>query len=88
MSNKEVINTLISDYSIQAKLSERERLIYEHGILNGMDIANQMMMKDAVEAEITKISPNDHLRVVSDVLPLKDESEWGTKVKLIIIKED
>ena len=45
-------------------------------------------MKDAVDAEITKISPNDHLRVVSDALPLKDESEWGTKVKIIIIKQE
>ena len=58
------------------------------GFKKGANWQREQIMKDAVEGEITKISPNDYLRAMSDVLPLKDESKWGTRVKLIIIKED
>lgn len=88
MSNKEVINTLISDYSRQAKLSERERQIYELGILNGMDIANQMMMNDAVPGRISVNRFGN--KVVSSWPGIQQLEQLHTydKVKLIIVKED
>lgn len=73
-------------------LADNHKQIFNNGWAEGYEVGRDSMeedmMKDAVDAEITKISPNDHLRVVSDVLPLKDESEWGTKVKIIIIKRE
>lgn len=38
MTKEEVIQTLIDDYSRQAKLSKRERTIFKHGLLTGIEI--------------------------------------------------
>ena len=38
MKKEKVIQTLIDDYSKQAKLSKRERTIFKHGLLTGIEI--------------------------------------------------
>ena len=94
MSDKEVINTLISDYSRQAKLSKRERQIYEHGILTGFDVAKQIMMTDAVHGNVDyPFIGHDFPNIYPDYRELKDYCDRhkikdNDKVKLIIIKED
>ena len=40
MTKEKVIQTLIDDYSKQAKLSKRERTIFEHGLLTGIQIGS------------------------------------------------
>lgn len=38
MTKEKVIQTLIDDYSKQAKLSKREQTIFKHGLLTGIEI--------------------------------------------------
>lgn len=49
MTKEEVIQTLIDDYSKQAKLSKREQTIFEHGLLTGIDLNREPTWKPSIE---------------------------------------
>ena len=49
MTKEEVIQTLIDDYSRQAKLSKREQTIFEHGLLTGIDLNREPAWKPSIE---------------------------------------
>lgn len=49
MTKEKVIQTLIDDYSKQAKLSKRERTIFEHGLLTGIDLNREPAWRPSIE---------------------------------------
>ena len=68
MTKEKVIQTLIDDYSKQAKLSKRERTIFEHGLLTGIEIGP--IEKPEVDLEKTLIGfQNRYVHENSGELP-------------------
>lgn len=49
MTKEKVIQTLIDDYSKQAKLSKREQTIFEHGLLTGIDLNRGPAWRPSIE---------------------------------------
>lgn len=55
MTKEKVIQTLIDDYTKQAKLSKREQTIFEHGLLTGIQIGSIEKPEVDLEKEIELI---------------------------------
>ena len=60
MTKEKVIQTLIDDYSKQAKLSKREQTIFEHGLLTGIQIGSIEEPEVDLEKEIIRVSKNEY----------------------------
>ena len=60
MTIEKVIQTLIDDYSKQAKLSKRERTIFKHGLLTGIEIGPIEESEEDLEKEIMRVSKNEY----------------------------
>ena len=59
MTIEKVIQTLIDDYSKQAKLSKRERTIYKHGLLTGIEIGPMEEPEIDLEKELDRYTTNN-----------------------------
>ena len=62
MTKEKVIQTLIDDYSKQAKLSKRERTIFEHGLLTGIEIGPMEEPEVDLEKEFYEEGPEEDQR--------------------------
>lgn len=61
MTIEKVIQTLIGDYSKQAKLSKRERTIFKHGLLTGIEIGPIEESEVDLEKEIKRFTMSKEL---------------------------